>query len=282
MELFELKIENTRGEIFELTNDEQNYAVIGISGLTRPNTAITTSESAADGSHYKSSRVGMRNLVIDIDLRGDIEANRQRLYRIFPMKTACIVYFRNENRNVKIVGYVEVLDGDLFVEREQMQISILCPRPFWESAATLITELSKTMKMFEFPFSIQTPIPFSERRNLPICTIVNRGDAFCGCLITIEISGEVSNLNIYNTATQQFFGLDYTFQADDVITLNTKQGEKSVSLLRNGESTNLLNYMKTGSAWLQIAVGTNDFTFTASNQDSVKILFASVELFGGV
>lgn len=282
MELFELKIENTRGEIFELTNDEQNYAVIGISGLTRPNTAITTSESAADGSSYNSSRVGMRNLVIDIDLRGDIEANRQRLYQIFPMKTACIVYFRNENRNVKIVGYVEVLEGDLFVEREQMQISILCPRPFWESAAVLYSELSRIMKLFEFPFSIQTPIPFSERRNLPLCTIVNRGDAACGCVITIEISGDVSNLNIYNSATQQFFGFDYTFQADDVITLNTKQGEKSVSLRRNGETVNLLNYMKSGSAWLQLAVGANNFTFTASNQDLVKILFASVELFGGV
>ena len=67
-----------------------------------------------------------------------------------------------------------------------------------------------------------------------------------------------------------------------LITLNTKQGEKSVSLLRNGENTNLLNYMKSGSAWLQLAVGVNNFTFTASNQDLVKILFASVELFGGV
>ena len=282
MELFELKIENTRGEIFELTNDEQNYAVIGISGLTRPDTAVNTSESAADGSRYNSSRVGMRNLVIDIDLRGDIEANRQRLYRIFPMKTACIVYFRKENRNVKIVGYVEVLEGDLFVEREQMQISILCPRPFWESAAILYSELSRIMKLFEFPFSIQNPIPFSERRNLPLCTIVNRGDAVCGCIITIEISGEVSDLNIYNSATQQFFGFDYTFQADDIITLNTKQGEKSVSLLRNGETVNLLNYMKTGSSWIQLAVGANDFTFTASDTDKVRILFAAVELYGGV
>lgn len=285
MELFELKIENTRGEVFELTNDEQNYAIIGISGLTRPDTAVNTSESAADGSCYNSSRVGMRNLVIDIDLRGDIEANRQRLYRIFPMKTACIVYFRNENRNVKIVGYVEVLDGDLFVEREQMQISIICPKPYFENLNILQEELSGVTKLFEFPFSIEinAPIPFSEIRNLSICTLVNGGDVPCGCIITIEISGDVENLSIYNTATQQFFGLDYIFQADDIIIINTKSGkEKSVFMLRNGEKINLLPYMKTGSVWIQLAVGTNDFTFTASDTGKVKILFTAVELYGGV
>ncbi|MDE5769258.1 MAG: phage tail family protein [Oscillospiraceae bacterium] len=282
--MFTLKIENTRGEIFELTNNEQDYAVVGVSGLTRPDTAINTSSGVSDGEYYNSSKLGMRNIVIDILLRGDIETNRQRLYRIFPLKTACTVYFKNQNRDVRIKGYVEVLDGDLFVEQEQIQISIICPQPYFESLKTLYTELSKIVRMFEFPFSIQVgePIPFSERRNLPLCSIVNNGDAECGLILTVAISGEVQDLRIYHTATPQFIGFDYLFQAGDQITVNTLTGQKKLTLLRDDEEINLLSYMQPGSSWFQLAVGINDFTFTASNQDFVRILFATTELFGGV
>ena len=282
--MFTLKIENTRSEIFELTNNEQDYAVIGVSGLTRPDTTVNTSSGVSDGEYYNSSKLGMRNIVIDLVLRGDIESNRQRLYRIFPLKTACTVYFKNYNRNVKIKGYVEVLDGDLFVEQEQIQISIICPQPYFESLKTLYTELSKIVRMFEFPFSIQVgePIPFSEIHNLPLCSIVNNGDAECGLILDIAISGEVQDLKIYHTATPQFLGFDYSFQAGDQITINTLTGQKKMILIRNGEEMNLLNHMQTGSSWFQLAVGINDFTFTASNQDFIRILFATTELFGGV
>ncbi|MDE7121520.1 MAG: phage tail family protein [Oscillospiraceae bacterium] len=282
--MFTLKIENTRGEIFELTNNEQDYAVVGVSGLTRPDAAINTSSGVSDGEYYNSSKLGMRNIVIDILLRGDIETNRQRLYKIFPLKTACTVYFKNQNRDVRIKGYVEVLDGDLFVEQEQIQISIICPQPYFESLKTLYTELSKIVRMFEFPFSIQVgePIPFSEIRNLPLCSIVNNGDTECGLILTVAISGEVQDLKIYRAATPQFLGFDYLFQAGDQITINTLNGQKKMILMRDDEEINLLNYMQPGSSWFQIAVGVNDFTFTASNQDLVRIVFATTELFGGV
>ncbi|MBD5114659.1 MAG: phage tail family protein [Ruminococcaceae bacterium] len=280
--MFTLKIENTKGEIFELTNDETNYAVIGISGLTRPDTTVNTSSGVSDGEYYNSSRVGMRNIVIDVLLRGDIETNRQRLYKIFPLKTACTVYFKNYNRDVKIKGYVEVLDGDLFVEQEQIQISIICPQPYFESLKTLYMELSKIMRLLEFPFCITEPIPFSEKRNLPLCSILNNGDTTCGVILTISISGEVSDLKIYNTATQQFFGLNYTFQENDQITLNTQSGQKNISLIRDGETINLLSSMQAGSSWIQLATGINNFTFTADGADFVKIIFATVELYGGV
>ena len=280
--MFTLKIENTKGEIFELTNDETNCAVIGVSGLTRPDTTVNTSSGVADGEYYNSSKVGMRNIVIDILLRGDIETNRQRLYKIFPLKTTCTVYFKNYNRDVKIKGYVEVLDGDLFVEQEQIQISIICPQPYFESLKTLYTELSKIMRLFEFPFSITEPIPFSEKINLPLCSVVNNGDTTCGIILTISISGEVSNLKIYNTGTQEFFGLDYEFQKDDQITLNTQSGQKNISLIRDGETINLLSSMQASSSWIQLATGINDFTFTADGADFVKIIFATVELYGGV
>lgn len=291
--MFTLKIENTNGEIFELSHNTQNYAVVGVQGLTRPQTAINTAVGGGlDGAFFNSARVEMRNIVIDIILNGDIEANRQQLYRIFPQKTQCTVYFKNQNRNVKISGYVETLGGDLFSKREQMQISILCPRPFWEDMNVIYTELSKILSAFEFPFAIaETPgVPMSEIVDFPVCVVDNGGDIPCGCIITINIVNDgsvnpVDGLKIYNLTTQEFFGFttNRTFGAGDQITINTLSGQMSCTLNRAGTTENLLNYIASGSTWFKLAVGENQFTFTAlHNTDAVRITFTTGVLYGGV
>lgn len=291
--MFTLKIENTKGEIFELSHNTQNYAVIGVQGLTRPQTAINTSTGGGlNGAFFNSARVEMRNLVIDIVLNGDIETNRQQLYRIFPQKTACTVYFQNKNRNVQISGYVETLGGDLFTQRERMQISILCPRPFWQDMQTIYTELSNILRMFEFPFSIaETPgVPFSEMQDNPVCTVNNIGDIPAGCIITVNIlpyttaTNIVTNFKLFNLTTQEFFSLpNQWFNSGDEITINTLSGQLSVTLNRGGTITNLLNYVGAGSSWFKLPAGENQFTFTYDGAaDVVNITFATAALYGGV
>lgn len=283
--MFTLKIENTNGDIFELTHDSPDYYVIGVQGLTPPATAVNTATAGTiDGTFFNSARVNQRNIVITIILNGDIEGNRQRLYQIFPRKTPCTVYFKNKNRDVKIVGYVEALEGDLFVMREQMQISIICPRPYFEALQALYIELSKILAMFEFPFSIVTPIPFSEVLDYPICTINNTGDAACGTTIDVDFYDDASGLKIFNTTTQSFFELDYSFETNDHVVINTNSGQMGVVLYRNGTQTNLLNYVAQNSTWLKIMPGENTFTFTVETGDAenVKIHFTTALLYGGV
>ncbi len=186
---FTLKIENTKGEVFELTHNTKDYVVAGVQGLTRPQTSVNTSACAGiDGSFFNSARMEQRNIVIDLILRGDIEGNRQRLYRIFPAKTPCTVYFKNHNRDVKIKGYVETLEGNIFSEKEQMQISIICPKPFWEDMQAVYDELSSVVKRFHFPFSIEEPIPIAELNGSGGVTIENKGDVETGfiCRITMQ------------------------------------------------------------------------------------------------
>lgn len=287
--MFTLKIENARGEIFELTHDNPNYAVIGIQGLTPPPTAVNTSAAGRiDGTFYNSSIVQQRNIVIDIVLNGDIEANRQRLYKIFNLKKQCTIYFQNENRNVQIVGYVETLEGDLFVQREQIQISIICPRPYFEDLNTIYTELSRIVRKFEFPFAIDesNPIPFSEIVDYPLCTINNGGDVETGCIMTVEITSAVADLTIYNSTLQQHFGFNRSFFAGDTVTINTISGQMSATRTSGGQTTNLLNNVTAGSTWFKLAVGDNDFTYTVSagsgTPGAVRIIFATANLYGGV
>lgn len=284
--MFTLKIENAKGQIFELTHNNQNYNIIGIEGLTPPATAVNTSTGGLiDGTFYNSSRVEQRNIVITLVLNGDIETNRQQLYKIFNIKKLCTIYFQNENRNVQIIGYVETLESDLFTMREQVQISIICPRPYFEDLETIYTELSEIMRMFEFPFSIEynDPIPFSEILEYPLCTINNGGDVECGCTIGIAITANVTGLTIYDTTQQTFIGFNYSFQAGDEITINTISGQMGATLTRQGQNINLLNYLIQNSTWFRLDLGDNDFTFTAeSGADAVNVTFATANLYGGV
>lgn len=285
--MYSLKIENTNGEIFELTHDFSNYYVTDVSGLTPPATTINTAKAGIiDGTFFNSASVEERNIVISLTINGDIEANRQKLYRIFPRKTACTVYFKNANRDVKIKGYVETIECDPFVMREKAQISIICPRPYFEDLATIYAELAATLSMFEFPFAIEedNPIPFSEATDYPIAEIMNEGDAEAGCIISIEVNDTIQGIKIINTSTQQFFYLDSAFVDHDKITISTISGQMGVTRERGGTKTNILNYVGANSTWLRLAPGVNYFTYTIDDGDTedVEITFEATTLYGGV
>lgn len=283
--MFSLKIENAKGEIFELTHDTHNYAIIGIEGLTPPPTIVNTSTGGTlDGTFHNSSRLEQRNIVITIHLRGDIEGNRQHLYKVFNLKKPCKMYFRNENRNVKIKAYVETLEGDLFENGETIQISLICPRPYFEDAATIYTELSKTIKLFEFPFSLEQPEEMASITDYPQCVVDNTGDVESGFVAYIQLDAAVTDLNIFNTTKQEKMSFGYEFAANDEIIISTVSGDMFAKLIRNGAEINLLNYIKSGSTWLKLDIGENLFTFsvTSGSVDDVWITFETANLYGGV
>lgn len=281
--MFTLKITNFKGETFELSHDYRNYAVIGVQGLTYPAASVNTSSGGAvDGSFYNSTRVEQRNIVIDIIIQGDIETNRARLYRVFPIKKPCTVWFENKNRSVKIEGYVEIVESDLFTERQQVQISLICPRPYFEAAEAIVTELSQIVRRFEFPFDISEPIPVSEIVETATATVNNSGDVECGFVLAATFTGSASGLTIYNTTTGKQFGLAYTFQASDILELSTVSGDMHVTLTRGGTEINLLNYVTAASEWFRLALGDNDFAFTATGSLNIDIEIAASLLYGGV
>ena len=284
--MFTLKVDNGAG-ITELTHDLNNYAVISIQGLTPSATTINTATAGAiDGSFFNSARVEPRNIVITIVLCGDIEGNRQRLYKLFPRKKEITLYFKNKNRDVKINGYVETLEGDLFVKREQMQISIICPRPYFESVDNNTNVVGEVQALFEWPFDISEnePVEISSETTTFIYTYNNPGDVETGAVFTFEITGAVTGLILTNFTTEQYIGFNYSFSAGDIITVNTIQGQLSAKLIHNNTEINLLNYLMSGSNWVKLATGPNEIIYQVSTgtDDDVIVSFIAPVLYGGV
>lgn len=289
--MYTLKIQNAVGDLFELSDMRSAYSIIHVSGITPPKANINTSAAGTlDGAFYNSARLNMRNIVLDIVIEGDIETNRQQLYRIFPMKSACTVFFKNQNMDVKIEGYIEVVDGDVCTRREQIQISILCPRPYWTTLGLVAYELSTTVRMFSFPFCIEESpgVPISEYSQNPIITICNSGSVPCGFKAYIEIaagSSGVQEVALFNLTTQKKIQLasNHTLQAGDVLYISTEPGKLRFFLYRNSETINYINQMTADSEFFTLALGENLLYFTCTgDMDDVHIDINPELLFAGV
>lgn len=265
--MFSLKIENHKGEIIELTHNPA-YTITEITGLNPPAANINTVEAALlDGAIFNSSRVGIRNIVINFAIENSAEANRIALYRYVKTKKPCTVYFQNGRRNVYINGYFETLDINLFEQKQMAQISIICPLPFFIDMEQQNMEFSHTLALFQFPFSIdENGEEFSETLTGDelYFNAVNSGDIETGVIITIAANGgSLTYPSVTNTTTGETFKVNYILRESDELIINTNRGQKSVTLIRGDTTTNLINYIDSSSTWLQLETGANDLMCNA-------------------
>lgn len=114
--------------------------------------------------------------------------------------------------------------------------------------------------------------------------VYNGGDVETGALITLQAAGAVKNPSVYNVETNEYFVLDnLTLQAGDVVRINTIKKQKSVTLLRDGVTTNLIGNVRFGSTWFQLAPLDNTFIVSAEvNPENMYVTFMIANQFEGV
>ena len=260
--MYTAKIENRSGEILQLNGNESEFQVLSITGLNPPQAQInTTTVVGLDGAKFNS-------------------------YRYFPTKMWVKFYFRNENRDVFIEGYVESVEVNLFSKSEIMQMAILCPQPYFKSLEEVIDSISKVTPVFYFPFAINIGEPeiISSLDLNQITDIVNASATETGLVIQISIFASMSKIKIQNTETGEAITLAHTFLPDDLVTINTNKGQKSVTLLRDGESSNLFSAVEKGSVFFQLMPGDNYFSYvvTGAQDSDVDIVFRHHTVYRGV
>ena len=103
-------------------------------------------------------------------------------------------------------------------------------------------------------------------------------------IIELYARQSVSNPKIFDYITQEYFGIEYTMQQADLITIDTRQGQKSVKLIRAGVETNLFNHVMQGSTWLQLAPEGSSFVYEVGSGDAeeLSVTFKHYNLYEGV
>ena len=286
--MFNLKIETFEKNIVELSHNEDNYQIINIIGLNPPNAQINNSPVAGmDGALFNSSKLDTRNIVITVKINGNVEKNRLFLYRCFRTKEYCKIFYENNSRNVFIEGYAEIVDCDLFSKNEIAQISIVCLNPYFKDLKMITDDISKIIKQFKFPFSINidNPIPFSTLEVNKVTNVINSSESETGLIINATFLGSVDSFEIRNTKTGAKMLLTYSFLKNDILTINCNRGSKSIVLLRDGVETNLFPYLVRGSTFFQLNIGDNYFSYLADDGNSdqlVSVLFKHYNVYRGV
>lgn len=282
--MYHLIVENEAGNKLELTNN-RNYDVLSVSGTSPPVATINTVNVVGmDGSRFNSSRVQQRNIVIALNIQHPIEANRLTLYNFFRVKRWVKLYYKNSRRDVYIEGYVESFENNPWSQLQQPQISIICPQPYWLSTSETTVDFSNSKAAFEFPFSIPSEgIEFSTLEQIA-SKIVNVGEVQTGGIITFfAATDQIINPKFYNRTANTFFGIDFEMNQGDLITVNSMIGQKSVTLLRDGVTTNILSYRTDGSTWLTLEPGENEVSFGSDEgSENLRAALTIVQKFEGV
>lgn len=267
--------------------DVSGFLIKSITGLGPAKANVNTTEvSTNDGSLFNSARLSQRNIVLDMvfinTVYGEsIEDLRQKSYKYFPLKKSVELTIETDNRYMKTTGYVESNEPNIFSSQEGTQISIICPDPYFYSAGedgNNVTNFYSIDPMFEFPFSnesLDEPLlVFGEIQIKTEGVITYHGDSEIGVMIYIHAIGPATNINIYNTETREVMRINTEkissltgkgIVASDDIVINTAKGEKSITLIREGVSYNILNCLDKNTDWFTLAKGDNIFAFTADS-----------------
>lgn len=281
--MFTLKIENRFGDVLELTHNK-NYVVSSVEGLNPPKAKINFSDVVGmNGSLFNSSKTEMRNIVMTFLPQLPVEENRLALYKYAQTGQWCKIYYSNGSLEVQIEGYVETVEGSLFKRPQSVQISILCPQPYFEGLNEIVNDISSLLANFEFPFTIEAEgIEFSYINHDMLSTVVNYGDVETGLSIYITARGEVVNPVIYDTHGGKF-AIDIVLSEGEQIVIDTKSGERSVKLISGVGEENIINKVQANPSWFTLYPGENIFSYDAkSGMDLMSIVFRHRTKYGGV
>ncbi len=282
--MYQCWIENEYGEKLELTNNP-NYIVYQIDGLQPPNAIINTTKIASmDGTRFNSASANERNVVIYLTIEGDCETNRINLYKYVKTRKYVKFYYKNSSRDVYIDGYVESMQIAMFEIKQKMQISILCPQPYFKSINNSFIEFASVSAAFVFPFAYTAEGgPFSVMERGAMQTVSNAGEIENGIIINMKATGQALNPQVYNISTNEYFKLSVELAEGDEIIINTNKTQKSVILIHDGTRSNIINNMDIGSKWFQLLPGDNIFSADADEfPENIFCSITHVDEFEGV
>ena len=266
---------------------EINLPIVGISprhslhlrkidGLEPPDLDIFVGDYARDGGYYQGRRVGMRPVVMTIDIHPNpalgetVSGWRDILYRTFmdPRRHGDdlqLTLHDDEGRHLFLKGYTEKFECDIFSKDTFAQISMVCPDPYIRATVPTIPN---------FPGNVtSTTVHYDGNAETGFETEITMLWASSG--IVLELDGKKIQIN--------YVGSD--LDSTKTVYINTSRGSSRailmaptsevaalssmditnrwIKLRRDGVTTSLLPMISADSTWLELHGRQNVLTLTS-------------------
>ena len=263
------------------------YTITEFQGLNPPKATINTNTTATlDGGLFNSSKLDMRNINVAFAIEEEAEKNRLAVYSVIQSKMPLRIYYKSDFLDIFIDGYVEEMDISYFAKKNIVTVNVLCPFPYFKGAQEIINELSSVKPKFHFPFASTSAgeLVFGEVDTLTSAAVTNDGSVKTGLTFELYAKAPVSNPKIIDYLTAEYMEIDIDMQAGDLITVTTGQGNKTVTLLRNGVNTNIFNLLSKNSTWLQLDIGGGVYVYEVATGTvtSLDVTIKHYDLYEGV
>lgn len=239
------------------------------------------------GATLVSSRLEQRDfsLLFYIAVQGKsedwIQQRRDEIFKVFnPIYNPVKLQIITETKDIFINGNVELLPsiGKDFANSnsvwQKVMVQFSAGNPFFQDTESQKVEIVTWEPMLEFS-SLEISSDGTElgqRTQSLIVNVLNSGQISTGMIIQFKALGTVENPSLFNVNTREFFKINRTMTAGEIITVNTQQGKKKLESSFNGVTTNIFNYMDYQSKFMQLEVGDNLFRYDAdSNVESLEV-----------
>ena len=252
----------------ELPLDPLGYAetdlfqIRNISGLGPVKAAVNTSPlGSMDGDSYVGSTVGARNIVLTIKPNPNwstwtYEKLRKVLYEYFmPKRRVRLVFETDEIAPVEILGYIESNEPAIFSKDGEIQVSVICPYPYFTSVNPVVIDGVSTVTNVDVYYdgSVESGI------NVQISLTAGIAPSF----IYIQIGDPILS----------YFRVDASVDDSKYFIMSSVPGQKYVQnvAIANGVITNLLPKVHSGSQWPILQPGINEFSVITDTPDEGMI-----------
>lgn len=106
---------------------------------------------------------------------------------------------------------------------------------------------------------------------LATVSIPNDGSVVAGLTFELYAKKAVSNPKIIDYLTAEYMEININMQMGDLVTITTEQGNKTVTLLRDGVRTNIFNLLSKNSTWLQLDIGGGIYVYEVGTGTTIDL-----------
>lgn len=246
-----------KGELIPLGNAGTSpFFITNIDGLEPVKNTLNFTESVyKPGNYFNSSRAEPRSLVLAIGMNPissyayNFEEMRSQIYKIFQPALPVVLEFVSDKfpDGVQITGYVEDISPSIFTEKPEVQVSMVCPDPYFaDKTPTVLTLPTDYEDLTNYLGTAPTPYKLTKT-------------------ISMDIDISVMSFGVMNGAMVYIAG---GFKEGDVFTMNTDPNKRELYVMRGGSRVDMYKYIDRGTL-VSMLSSTQDHIFINSGNKDV-------------
>lgn len=220
-----------------------------------------------DGANYEGNTLGVGNVAITFTIlaknTAELEKNKHLFIQVFNPKFGELEIIEGKRKLKAIPSEVPYMNEKHPLEAKGV-VNLDVHNPYWQNLSEVKAEIAKWVGTFSFPLSIPAEgIQMGYREPSLIVNVNNGGDVKTGMIIKFRALGTLTNPQLFDVNTREYFKANITMQKGDVLTVNTNEFHKGLELESGGVVSNVFNTMHWRSDFLQLERGDNLFQYDA-------------------